>query len=152
MLPLVAAKHPNVKLMEQSKIIGKMWNALDAAEKDKYFQASVNDGIVYRQQMIEYKKTITPDDKRKLHAKEKEIREEVQKRKHATEQQKLAMALGRPVRPLGGYMKFFMTHRDRKPDESYKDFIRRKTSEWKSLSESQRAAYKAPAEDVEKYR
>ncbi|KAG4069803.1 hypothetical protein HA402_006818 [Bradysia odoriphaga] len=148
----VAAKHPTLNACEQSKLIAKMWNSLDAAGKQKYLTAFADDTIVYRQKLAEYYGKITEDDKRKLHTKQMELKEEIEKRRNAIKQRKKAIALDRPVRPLSGYVKFYSESKDRKPNETCTDFTLRKTAEWKCLSVSQKAAYNAPVEDVEKFK
>ncbi|KAG4074324.1 hypothetical protein HA402_008733 [Bradysia odoriphaga] len=148
----VAAKHPTSNTIEQSTLIAKMWNSLDAAGKQKYFTAFADDTIVYRQKLAEYYGKITEDDKRKIHTKQMELKEEIEKRRNANKQRKKAIALDRPKQPLAGYMKFFSESKDRKPNETCSDFTLRKTAEWKCLSVSQKAAFNAPVEDIEKFK
>ncbi|XP_037025093.1 transcription factor A, mitochondrial-like [Bradysia coprophila] len=148
----VAAKHPTLNVCEQTVLIAKMWNSLDAASKQNYFKAFANDTVAYRQKLVEYYGKITEDDKRKLQSKQMELKNEIEIKENMIKQRKKAIELDRPVRPLGGYIKFFTEATDRKPNETWKDFSQRKTSEWHSLSVSQKDAYKAPAEDLEKFK
>lgn len=151
-LQSVVAKHPNLTVPERAKIIGKMWNSLDAANKEKYFKSFASDNNVYRQQLAEYYQKITQADMRRLHAKRMELKEEIAERERSSLQRRKLASLGRPTRPLTGYMKFFTTSKDRKPNENHKDFIRRKADEWHKLSDKQQAAYNVSAKDMNKYK
>ena len=44
------AKHPDMKLVDISKLIGQQWNALSESEKEKYYQEFEQSKITYEKE------------------------------------------------------------------------------------------------------
>lgn len=150
--PKIAAQNPSLKTTEVTKLIAKMWKSLDETEKEKYYEALQHEKIAYEEQMAEYAKLSSKDNKRKVEEIRKELKEEIEKRKNVRSLRKKALEFDKPKRPSHPFWKFLQTHFDRQPTENYKDYIQRKSSEWKSLSESEKEIYKPMAEEWQNYK
>lgn len=128
-----------------------MWKTLDATKVEKYCQVYRNELIAYHQLLDQYKRTISEDDKRTVKQKRQEIHEEIEKRKIVRLQRKKAHVLNRPKKPTSVYLKYLEEQADRQPNEKYYDYLRRKSAEWKLLSDSEKDCYKPPAGDMQNY-
>lgn len=144
----VVAQNPTLKTTEHVKLISRMWKSLDDTKKEKYYIAHQNEYITYCEKLAEYNRTVTKQDKQTVKEKRKDIIEEIEKRKYIRLQRKKSLALGKPKKPLSGFLKFLEVQADRQPNEKYHEYLRRKSFEWKNLSESQKEVFKAPAGDM----
>lgn len=147
----VVAQHPTLKTTEHVALLSKMWKTLDATKVEKYCQVYRNELIAYHQLLDQYKRTISEDDKRTVKQKRQEIHEEIEKRKIVRLQRKKAHVLNRPKKPTSVYLKYLEEQADRQPNEKYYDYLRRKSAEWKRLSDSEKDCYKPPAGDMQNY-
>lgn len=147
----VVAQNPTLKTIEHVALISKMWKSLDAEKSEKYYKAYQIESTPYQELLDQYNKTISEEDKKTVKEKRKEIQEEIEKRKFIRSQRKKAQALDRPKKPMSVYLKYLDAQADRQPDEKYYDYLRRKSSEWKGLSESEKEMYKPAAGEMQDY-
>ena len=53
----IRKKHPDMKMTDVSKELGKMWKDLTEGEKGKYEKMAERDKVRYEKEMVVYKKT-----------------------------------------------------------------------------------------------
>lgn len=125
---------------------------MDASQREKYYQAYFSEQAVYSELLAKYNASLTKSQKQLIKTKREELINEIEKRKYVRTQRKKANELDRPKRPTSAFFKFLEQRADRRPDENYYEYLRRKSTEWKALSESEQEAFKEPAHLVEKYK
>lgn len=147
--PSVVAKHPKLKSFEINAILGKMWHALDAADKENFTKGYKTELIeYYANEYTKYKSSLSDDDKRKI----REMKSEIKKRRIVVAQQRRLRRLEKPKKPLGSFFRYFTAQKDRKPDEPYKDYVQRVTDRWNKLTETEKGKYETPAAEMAKYK
>lgn len=147
--PSVVAKHPKLKSFEVNSILGKMWQSLDAADKQNFTKGYKTELIAYySNEYTKYKSNLSEDDKRKI----KEMKLEIKKRRILAAQQRKFRKLDKPKKPISSFFRYLTTQKDRKPTDPYKDYIKLVTSRWNALSETEKDKYKTPAEEDAKYK
>lgn len=60
--PKVRESQPDLSMTEISKVLGKMWAAMDDAAKDTFNKQAGEDRVRYTREMEDYKKTASSDD------------------------------------------------------------------------------------------
>lgn len=148
----IVRQHPTLRTVDHVRIIGKMWHLLDESNRSKYCDAYYTEAIAHRERLAEYEKIITVEQKQTLKQKRKELQDEFEKRKYVKQQRKKALELDKPKRPMPHFFNFLAAQVDRQPNENYLDYLRRKSCEWKSLSDSQKEIYMTPAGDMQNYK
>lgn len=147
----VFAQNPTLKVTDQVKLISQMWHSLDEKKKEKYTEAHQNAWIKYREQLAEYNQTITAVDKQTVKEKRKFIQYEIERRKIIRLQRKKALSFCKPTKPQPPFFRFLKVRADRQPSEKYREYLKRKSSEWKNLSGSQKEVFKIPEGDMQNF-
>lgn len=149
--PSVVAKHPTLKTSEINSILGKMWRTLDANDKKAFSDGYKTELIdYYANEYNEYRSTLSEDDKRKI----KQTKLEVKKRRALVAEQRKLRKLGKPKKPFNAYFRYYTSipQTERKPNEQSKEFVKRITTRWNGLSDSEKEKYKTSAEEEANYK
>lgn len=147
--PSLTAKHPKLKSYEIDSILGKMWQSLDAADRASYVKGYKTDLInYYSNEYTKYRSSLSDVDKRKI----REMEIEIQKRRNLVAQQRKLRKLGKPKKPLSSFFRYFAAQKDRKLNEPHKDFVKRVTSRWNDLSDTEKEKYKPSVEEEVQYK
>lgn len=143
-------------MTSQKKIVGiisKKWRSLDEEQKEKYSMNYRNDVIAYKEQMAQFNEITAEEDRQLIKETRIEVLKEHKKRGFIRLQRKKAKEVfGRPRKPMSGYLNFVISPCDRQPNEKHPDYLRRKSSEWKNLSKSEKEKYAPTAEAMQKYK
>lgn len=146
MRPSVIANNPHLKSAQINSILGTMWKTFDAAKKERFtkgFQVELRD--YYSNEYTKYRATLSEDDKIKI----KEMKAKIKNRRILSSKRKQNLVLGKPKRPMNSFLRYVKAQTDRKPNENYKDYIRRLTLTWKGLTDAEKEQYKSPEEHDE---
>lgn len=148
--PSVVAKHPKLKPFEINAILGKMWQSLDAADREKFTNGYKTDLIDYytNETRTKYSSSPSNDDKLKI----KEMKVEIKKRRILVAAQRKLRKLGKPKKPLSSFFRYLAAQKDRQLNEPYRDYLKRVTTRWNTLSETEKEKYKTSAEEAAMYK
>lgn len=141
--PSLVEKNPGLKSTQINSILGNMWKELDATKKEsltKGYQIDLLD--YYSNEYAKYKANLSEDDKRKI----KEMKLQIKKRRILSSKRKQNKVLGKPKRPMNSFLRYVKENADRKPNENYKDYVKRLAFNWKKLSDAEKEKYNSPKE------
>lgn len=141
----VKVNNPDLNGKQITSIIEKMWNATD--DKEKYLKQHNDEKLQYTIDINNYNKTLTDDDKSKI----KETR--ANKRKNDLSALQTKHKLGKPMKPVNGFIKFLRAQEDfqgQQMVEERKSYYTEIGSKWRALSDAERDKYK-PTEETENY-
>lgn len=126
-----------------------MWQSLDAADRENFAKGYKTDLInYYSNEFTKYRSSLSANDKRKI----KEMKIEIKKRRNLVAQQRKLRKLGKPKKPLSSFFRYIAAQKDRKLNEPYKDYVKRVTSRWNALSDTEKEKYKTSADEEVKYK
>lgn len=144
------AKNPKASPTDISKLAAAQWQVLDAASKSKLEEEYKKEQAVWLQKNAKYLSQLTDQQKEDIRQARVEKTEEKAKREY----RKKVKELGRPKRPLNGFLLFCA---DKKPKnlskEENKSQVKLMAQKWAQLSDAEKAPYNArAAEALVKYR
>lgn len=129
-------------------MITERWKLLGAEEKQILSNEYRNDLLKYSEEIAIYNRTLTDDEKRIIRQKAVDISEH----KLILSYRKRARELNKPKKPACSFLKFIHEQNDRQPDEHYKQYLKRKTTRWQQLSETEKKKYETAPEEKENYK
>lgn len=148
--PSLKAKNPDASPAAISKLAAVQWQMLDSAAKAKHEDEFKREQAVWLQKNAKYLSQLTDQQREDIRQARSEKSEEKAKREH----RKKLKDLGRPKRPLNGFLLYIA---DRKPKnlskEENKQQLKLLAQKWAQLSDADKAPYNAQAaEALVKYR
>ncbi|XP_053695383.1 transcription factor A, mitochondrial [Sabethes cyaneus] len=146
----LAAKHPKAPPYEITKLAAVQWNDLDAAARMKLSEDFKKEQSVWLQQNAKYLNQLTDQQKEDIRqAREKKSEDKV-KREH----RKRLKELGKPKRPLNGFLRFCLEHKPNKLNkEENLAHLKRMAEVWGKMSEEEKGPYnRQAADEMVKYR
>lgn len=147
----VSEAHPTLKVTELFSIMARMWNTIDATAKEKFIIKYKIMLAKYLNEFAEYNRTLSENDKRIIkEMKDKKKKNEIKKEMTRLKRKK-AQELNRPKEPNKTFFRYIGRHTDRQPHEKHQNYLKRKASEWRTLSEAEKQIYKPPEEDVKNF-
>lgn len=130
-------------------MLGKMWQSLDAADRENFVKGYKTDLInYYSNEYTKCRSSLSADDKWKI----KKMKIEIQKRRNLLAQQRNIRKLDKPKKPLSSFFRYMAAQKDRKLNEPYKDYVKRVTVRWNALSDIEKEKYKTSVEEELKYK
>jgi len=140
-LPEYRKKNPGAKVSDLMPKISEEWKNLPAQKKDPMVAQ-------YEAEKVKYQKLMdkVPEEvKEKAKAEKRQKKAIASGRSAAAELKDMLESLGKPKRPLSGYMLFSKDRRARmtasESQKSPPDLIKMFAAEWKGLSEAQKQPY-----------
>lgn len=146
--PLVKAEHPHLQVRDMYTIITERWKLLDDKEKEILSKEYRNDLLKYSEEIANYNRTLTDDDKQLIEQKLADING----RSLMIACTKRARELNKPKKPANSFLRFLHAQTDRQPDERYKVYMKRIGLRWQELSEMKKKKYKTTPEEMENYK
>lgn len=146
--PSVRAKNPKLKQTELTSMIGKMWKSMDDTKKQKYAKGYKEEIAAYQNEITTYKRNLSEDDVKRI----REMVVEIKDRKAVVLQRKKTRDLGRPKKPTNSFVRFLNQQTDRQSKEEYKDYVKRVSVKWNSLSDAEKEKFKPSAQEEEAYK
>ncbi|EAT34084.1 AAEL013643-PA [Aedes aegypti] len=148
--PSLLAKNPKASPTDISKLAAAQWQVLDPASKSKLEDEYKKEQTVWLQKNAKYLSQLTDQQKQDIRQARTEKTEEKAKREY----KKKVKELGRPKRPLNGFLLYCA---DKKPKnlskEENKLQLKLMAQKWAALSEMDKAPYNTrAAEALVKYR
>ncbi|XP_050072305.1 transcription factor A, mitochondrial [Anopheles maculipalpis] len=146
----LASANPNASPTDISKLAAVKWQSLDQASKAKYEEEYKREQAVWLQKNAKYLSQLTD-------AQKEEIKHERQQRidgKMKREQKRALKELGRPKRPMNGYLRFCAQN---KPvlglsKEDNKIQMKNLGMQWRRLTDAEKERYNKEAEaDMKRY-
>lgn len=139
------AKNPKASPADISKLAGAEWQVLDPASKAKLEAEFKKDQAVWLQQNAKYLSQLTDEQKVDIRQARAEKSEEKAKREH----RKKVKDLGKPKRPLNGFLLYLTEFRPKNlnKDEN-KEQIKLIGQKWSQLSEAEKAPYNSRAAEA----
>ncbi|XP_037038860.1 transcription factor A, mitochondrial-like [Bradysia coprophila] len=145
----IVRKYPDLKPYEINSILGKMWQYLEAADREHFTKPYKTDLIeYYSNDYTKYMSSLSDVDKRKI----KEMKVEIKYRKELAAQQKRLRKLDKPKKPLSSFFRYYKEQSDRKASEPHHDYLQRVTSRWNALSDAEKEKFKTAAEEEAAYK
>ncbi|XP_058449725.1 transcription factor A, mitochondrial [Malaya genurostris] len=143
--PSLLAKHPNATPAEISKMAAAQWQVLDAASKSKLTEAYKKEQEVWLMKNAKYLNQLTDQQKDEIRQARLQKQEDKDKREH----RKRVKELGRPKRPLNGYLLYCAEHKTTSMSrEENKTHIKKMAEVWGKLSEAEKQPYNQRAADA----
>lgn len=142
--------NPNLLKKEQIALLAKMWSTIGDARKEEYSKAHRDEKLDYRAKLIEYKRTLSEDDKKRV----QELKTAILVRKAQLNKSKQRQELGKPKRPINKFVKFFLEQKrgeGKQTRQEYKNYYQEIASRWKGLSDAERAKYQTSPAELEAY-
>ncbi|KAK2586896.1 hypothetical protein KPH14_009833 [Odynerus spinipes] len=138
MRPDIITEFPQYKTTEIVKKISEKWVTEDPGYKLKLHQEYDTEYKEYMKKILEYEKSITPEQRAELLVIEEKIRAEAEK---AARKRNLE-SLGKPKKPPSAFLLFIKEMiKTKENDCSIQDFIKGLSSQWKTMSEEDRKKY-----------
>uniref|UniRef100_A0A182TCJ6 HMG box domain-containing protein n=1 Tax=Anopheles maculatus TaxID=74869 RepID=A0A182TCJ6_9DIPT len=146
----LASANPKASPTDISKLAAVKWQSLDQASKAKYEEEYKREQAVWLQKNAKYLSQLTDAQKEEIKLERQQRNEGKVKR----EQKRLLKELGRPKRPMNGYLRFCAQN---KPalglsKEDNKMQMKNLGMQWRRLSDAERERYSKEAEaDMKRY-
>uniref|UniRef100_A0A182PAS9 HMG box domain-containing protein n=1 Tax=Anopheles epiroticus TaxID=199890 RepID=A0A182PAS9_9DIPT len=146
---LVSA-NPNATPTDISKLAAVKWQTLDQASKTKLDEEYKREQAVWLQKNAKYLSQLTDAQKEEI----KQERQQRNENKAKREQKRMLKELGRPKRPMNGYLRFCAHH---KPvtglsKEENKLQMKNLGMQWKRLPEAEKERFNKEADaDMKRY-
>lgn len=126
-----------------------MWQSLVAADREKFTKVYKADLIdYYTNEHTKCKSSLSNDDKRKI----KEMKIEIKNRRILAAEERKLRKVGKPKKPLSSFFRYLAAQKDRTLNEPYRDYVKRVSTRWNSLSETEKEKYKTSAEEEAVYK
>lgn len=148
--PALKSKNPKASPADISKLAAAQWQMLDPASKAKHEEEYKKEQAVWLQKNAQYLSQLTDQQKEDIRQARSDKTEEKAKRDH----RKKVKDLGRPKRPLNGFLLFCADNKPKvQSKEENKQQLKLMAQKWAQLSEVDKTPYKArAAEALVKYR
>lgn len=138
MRPYTINEFPQIKVTEVVKKISEKWATEDPDYKLKLHQEYDMEYKEYMKKVMEFEKSITPEQRQKFLALEDKLKIEIDKVKRKQDLQQL----GKPKKGPSAFLLYANERmKERKSDTSTKEFIRNISSQWRDLSEEDKKPY-----------
>jgi len=140
-LPEYKKKHPGVKVSDLMSKMSEEWKKLPAQKKDPMITQYEADKVKYQKLMDK----VPEEVKERAKAEKRQKKAIATGRSAATELKEMLESLGKPKRPLTGYVLFSVDRRARmtasERQKSPTEVVRMLGAEWKGMSEAQKQPY-----------
>ncbi|XP_055542392.1 transcription factor A, mitochondrial [Wyeomyia smithii] len=138
------AKNPVATPREITKLAAVQWNQLDTAEKSKLAEAFKEEQAVWLQQNAKYLNQLTDQQKDDIRQDRLKKLEEKSRR----EQRKRIKELGKPKRPLNGFLLYVLEQRPKNLNrEENSAYLKSMGERWAKMSEAEKEPYNRRAAD-----
>lgn len=146
----LATANPKASPTDISKLAAVKWQALDQTAKTKLEEEYKRDQAVWLQKNAKYLSQLTDAQKQELKQERQQKQEEKGKRDH----KRMMKDLGRPKRPINGYLRF-CAHNKPKTGlslEENKMQMKNLGLQWQRMSDAEKEKYNREAEeDMKRY-
>lgn len=146
--PSLKAEHPHLKHKEIIAAITEKWKSLETEEKEILSKEYRHDLLKYSKENVNYKRTLTVEDEGKIEQKFSDT----SRKKLILAYQKQARELNKPKKPSSSFLRFFHAQSDRRPNETYKEHMKRMSGKWKAFSAYRKKKYRTTPEEMENYK
>lgn len=137
-------KNPRASPPEITKLAAVQWNQLDTAAKSKLAEEYKNELSAWLQQNAKYLNQLTDQQKEDIRQARLKKTEDKVKRDH----RKRLKELGKPKRPLNGYLLFCFDDRPTKLNkEENVRFLKTKAERWGKMTDAEKDPYNRRAAD-----
>ncbi|KAK9296835.1 hypothetical protein QLX08_009246 [Tetragonisca angustula] len=132
--PRFAEESPDMKYSEVLQRASSEWSKLDVAKKENFINEYNKSYKIYMEKLREYKNSLTEEQKQLWEQKKKEYEQTNTKKKYEI--------LGKPKKPLNGYLSYLSSKRkDKDPDMHIKDWVKSMTVNWNTLPDKEKEPY-----------
>ncbi|XP_063697636.1 zinc finger protein 234-like [Culicoides brevitarsis] len=138
--PKYASENPQLKAIQVSQELAKNWRELDASKKTRYVQEYEKEKQKYAVEITKYNSKLTPEMKESLQNARRKLVEDRARRVIKAR----SKDLGKPKRPLSGYMVFVTQMRSvdpKKSTEKLTEYVKRISMKWNKMSEVEKKPY-----------
>uniref|UniRef100_A0AAG5DUM9 HMG box domain-containing protein n=1 Tax=Anopheles atroparvus TaxID=41427 RepID=A0AAG5DUM9_ANOAO len=146
----LASTNPKASPTDISKLAAVKWQTLDQSTKTKLEEEYKREQAVWLQKNAKYLSQLTDAQKQEMKLERQQKQEEKAKR----EQKRMMKELGRPKRPMNGYLRFCAHNKPKQglTLEENKMQMKNLGLQWKRLSDADRERYTREAEeDMKRY-
>uniref|UniRef100_A0A182M5H9 HMG box domain-containing protein n=1 Tax=Anopheles culicifacies TaxID=139723 RepID=A0A182M5H9_9DIPT len=146
----LASSNPKASPTEISKLAAAKWQSLDQASKVKYEEEYKREQAVWLQKNAKYLSQLTDAQKEEIKLERQQRNEGKIKR----EQKRLLKELGRPKRPMNGYLRFCLKNKPATglSKEENKMQMKNLGMQWRRLTDEEKEPYNKEAEaDMKRY-
>lgn len=116
---------------------------MDDARKEKYMKLHRAEKLKYQEKLIEYKRTLSDDDQKRV----QELKTVILARKAYIKKTKQRDELGMPKRPLNKFLRFFLDQK-----QGGRNYYQEIVNKWKGLSDAERAKYETSSAELEAWK
>ncbi|VVC29009.1 High mobility group box domain [Cinara cedri] len=138
----------NLRTKDTFRILSEMWKLFDVNTKEKMTEAYGKELVKYKENMKNYKESLTDEQKNELFRAKYEALEQKTKRKLKKELKEL----GKPRKPPTAYILFATEHLKYNRDEPVNKYMVTIAKKWKELDSDKKNKYLEEASDeIDKY-
>lgn len=144
----LASANPSASPTDISKLAAVKWQTLDQASKAKLEEEYKRDQTVWLAKNAKYLSQLTDAQKQELKLERQQKQEDKVKREH----KRLMKDLGRPKRPLNGYLLFVANNKPKPGLSKEENKLQMKSlgHQWKHLPDAEKERYTREAEEEKK--
>uniref|UniRef100_A0A1A9WVQ1 HMG box domain-containing protein n=1 Tax=Glossina brevipalpis TaxID=37001 RepID=A0A1A9WVQ1_9MUSC len=150
--PKIKIENPKLPPKDIVRLVSKKWESTEPSIKTQFQEKYQKDRLKYIETRTKYEANITDEQRKEMKQLKLEMREVKEKRL----MRKRMKELGRPKRPLPGFIKFVAKERVNTPPlpkQPWRDWFKKAAIKWSQLSDDEKGVYiNETRKELETYR